>query len=136
MVNYPDWHNRAECAKHDPDIFFPNGYLNHKADAALAVCHACPVRKLCLADALVEWQEYGVFGGTTPAQRRKIAAMNGSNSKRTKRPPPSPGTPGHTMRHRRAKEPLCEACKTYESVKNAAYKERRRELRAQAKVAS
>ena len=40
-------------------------------------CDTCPVRELCLQMALENNDGYGVFGGLTPKQRRRLA-LDGS----------------------------------------------------------
>lgn len=67
----PAWMKNARCARPE----FEN--INFDSDsnpAALAVCHACPVKDECLEDALVNRILYGVLGGTSPTVRRAILA--------------------------------------------------------------
>ena len=47
------------------------------AEAAIAMCRSCPVLKQCLEYALrhPEYTEYGIWGGTTPPQRRRISRL-------------------------------------------------------------
>jgi WhiB family transcriptional regulator, redox-sensing transcriptional regulator len=65
----PAWHAEALCAQSDPDAWFPD---YHPAAAVLRVCAACPVRPECLGQALADREMHGVWGGTTPAQRRQL----------------------------------------------------------------
>lgn len=54
----------------DPDMFFsPN---KEQARAALALCATCPVRTDCLEYALDARERFGIWGGTTEKQRRKL----------------------------------------------------------------
>jgi WhiB family redox-sensing transcriptional regulator len=53
-------------AKYPKDSWGPN------LDLARAVCRYCPVRVECLEYALATRQEDGVWGGTTPWERRSI----------------------------------------------------------------
>lgn len=64
-----DWTSRAVCAKADPDLLFVTGAAQR--DAA-KMCHGCPVKLECLADALDSQVEFGVWGGLTERQRRAI----------------------------------------------------------------
>lgn len=64
------WRLSALCAQVDPELFFPD--KGEPARAALRVCAACPVRVQCLEDALTGDQRYGVWGGTTEIQRRRL----------------------------------------------------------------
>ena len=68
-VKGSDWTVRAVCATGDPDMLFVTGAAQR--DAA-KICGACPVRLECLADALDNRIEYGVWGGMTERQRRAV----------------------------------------------------------------
>ena len=63
------WTVRAVCSGADPDALFVTGAAQR--DAA-KICQACPVRLECLADALDNQIEYGVWGGMTERQRRAV----------------------------------------------------------------
>lgn len=64
------WREQAICAQTDPAIFFPEpGQHPH---AARKVCSVCPVRTVCLADAITSREAYGVRGGLTPNERRQL----------------------------------------------------------------
>ena len=65
-----DWRHSALCAQDDPELFFPE--KGKRSRAARAVCADCPVRKECLSDALTHDRVYGVWGGTTEQERRKL----------------------------------------------------------------
>lgn len=69
----PEWTERAACRDTDPELFFPIGSVGlalEQVDAAKAVCARCPVRTECLDWALRVGEAYGVWGGTTPEERR------------------------------------------------------------------
>ena len=63
------WANVALCQKSSPDELFVRGAEQHKAKA---VCGACPVRAECLAEALDNQIEWGVWGGMTERERRAL----------------------------------------------------------------
>ncbi len=63
------WGERASCRSTNPDALFVQGALQH---AAKKVCHGCPVRTECLAEALDGRMEFGVWGGMTERERRAI----------------------------------------------------------------
>lgn len=71
------WWDRAACAGYGHDMFFPT--TTDKIAAALAVCARCPVQVDCLTAALQEEADadrsrpYGIRGGTTAADRDRIA---------------------------------------------------------------
>lgn len=61
----------ALCAETDPEAFFPE--QGGSTAAAKAVCALCEVRLECLENALALNEEFGVFGGMTLRERRKLA---------------------------------------------------------------
>ncbi len=67
----PDsWQHMGACYGQDPDMFFPTS--EEEAAPALALCGRCPVRQTCLEWALKYGERYGVWGGTTEQQRRRL----------------------------------------------------------------
>jgi hypothetical protein len=66
------WRSRGECLRHDPELFFPNA-AEDPADA-LAICATCTVVGACLAAALDAGECDGVWGATTPEERRAMRA--------------------------------------------------------------
>jgi len=52
-----------------PDALFVEGAAQREARA---VCSACPVRLECLADALDNRMDFGVWGGMTERERRAL----------------------------------------------------------------
>ena len=57
-----------------PDLFFPNSKAEERKSltAVAKFCDGCPVRKECLEYALNEQIFYGLWAGTTPAQRQMM----------------------------------------------------------------
>jgi WhiB family redox-sensing transcriptional regulator len=70
------WRDQAACLDEDPELFFPEQGEWAKARQAKAVCQQCAVRGPCLHDALngpqATHDETGIFGGTTPRERRGL----------------------------------------------------------------
>ncbi|GAA2980491.1 WhiB family transcriptional regulator [Actinokineospora diospyrosa] len=64
------WMADALCAETDPDAFHPE--RANPDGAARRVCQRCDVQAACLAYALATGQSEGVWGGTSPAQRRRM----------------------------------------------------------------
>jgi WhiB family redox-sensing transcriptional regulator len=64
-----DWAKRARCRKNKPDELFVQGAAQNRAKL---VCQGCPVRTECLAEALDNRTEYGVWGGMTERERRAL----------------------------------------------------------------
>ena len=70
-VSPPDlWQDEGACFGIDPEIFFPT--TEEEAGLALAYCGVCRVRDTCLAWAIRTGERYGVWGGTTEQQRRRL----------------------------------------------------------------
>ncbi len=68
----PRWMADALCRGMDPDLFFPErGDLNATREAK-KVCATCPHQAPCLEYALVHHEEHGVWGGTSPRDRRRL----------------------------------------------------------------
>jgi WhiB family transcriptional regulator, redox-sensing transcriptional regulator len=64
-----DWPTHGACSDTDPDSLFVQGAAQNRAKA---VCGGCPVRAECLADALDNRIEFGVWGGMTERERRAL----------------------------------------------------------------
>jgi WhiB family redox-sensing transcriptional regulator len=63
------WAAHGACSDVDPDSLFVSGAAQHRAKR---VCGSCPVRLECLAEALDNRIEYGVWGGLTARERRTL----------------------------------------------------------------
>ena len=64
-----EWSAKAACRTSEPDQLFVTGADQHKAKA---ICSSCPVRVQCLAEALDNRIEWGVWGGLTERERRAV----------------------------------------------------------------
>jgi len=65
-----NWTEDAVCARSDPEAWFPDrGRPNRQTKA---MCDTCPVKDPCLQWALDHNEQYGIFGGTSHADRQKI----------------------------------------------------------------
>lgn len=60
----------ADAADDGAAWFAQDGSLASRA--ARRACRSCPVQRVCLASALWFGEEYGVWGGATPAQREAL----------------------------------------------------------------
>ena len=64
------WTDQAACRGTDTEIFYP---ANSDEEAeALSICATCPVRAQCLDYAIRNRETYGIWGGATPEQRRRM----------------------------------------------------------------
>lgn len=70
-----EWVEKAACAPHDPEDWFPStdGMMKASNMGAMMICQQCPVRMHCLETALREKLEFGIWGGTFPHQRRTMS---------------------------------------------------------------
>ncbi|QKZ23425.1 WhiB family transcriptional regulator [Streptomyces chartreusis] len=64
-----DWSAQGLCRNADPDELFVEGAAQRHAKA---LCTGCGVRTECLAYALDQRIEHGIWGGTTERERRAI----------------------------------------------------------------
>jgi WhiB family transcriptional regulator, redox-sensing transcriptional regulator len=64
-----DWRLDAACRDRDPDQLFVRGADQRRAKV---VCFGCHVRTECLAEALDQRIEFGVWGGMTERERRAL----------------------------------------------------------------
>lgn len=63
------WIESATCQDSDPDSLFAQGPQQSQVKA---VCGGCVVRSECLAEALDNRIEFGVWGGMTERERRTL----------------------------------------------------------------
>lgn len=66
------WQDLAECQYSDPEIFFPE--KGGSVRDPKRVCAVCPVRAECLEYALANHERYGIWGGLSERERRRILA--------------------------------------------------------------
>lgn len=85
------WINDGACLTYSKDIFYPDiiddegnewfddgtiweafGDTSRFYDEARSICELCPVRQECEQHALANKEYYGMWGGLTPIERRRI----------------------------------------------------------------
>ena len=64
------WQSQANCMGVDPDLFFPERGASTKE--AKEVCRGCVVREQCLEYALANGEKFGIWGGMSERERRRI----------------------------------------------------------------
>jgi WhiB family transcriptional regulator, redox-sensing transcriptional regulator len=64
------WQERALCAQTDPEAFFPE--KGGSTREAKKVCLTCEVRDDCLEAALFNDERFGIWGGLSERERRKL----------------------------------------------------------------
>lgn len=76
------WHDQAKCLASDPGLFFPEkgGTAYGAAQFAKDICNGktgprdrpCPVLQECLEWAIVNNEGFGVWGGLSERERRRL----------------------------------------------------------------
>ena len=64
------WQLYANCLGVDPDLFFPERGASTRE--AKQVCQGCVVREECLEYALANGEKFGIWGGLSERERRRI----------------------------------------------------------------
>ena len=65
-----EWQSRANCMGVDPDLFFPERGASTRE--AKEVCRGCVVREDCLEYALANGEKFGIWGGMSERERRRV----------------------------------------------------------------
>lgn len=65
-----EWVDQALCAQTDPEAFFPE--KGESTRPAKAVCMRCDVRAACLDFALENVERFGIWGGASERERRRM----------------------------------------------------------------
>jgi WhiB family transcriptional regulator, redox-sensing transcriptional regulator len=64
------WQERALCAQTDPEAFFPE--KGGSTREAKRICMGCEVRAACLEYALAHDERFGIWGGLSERERRRL----------------------------------------------------------------
>lgn len=64
------WQSDALCAQTDPEAFFPE--KGGSTRDAKKICASCEVRAQCLEYALKNDERFGIWGGLSERERRKL----------------------------------------------------------------
>lgn len=64
------WQQEALCAQTDPEAFFPE--KGGSTREAKSVCVSCDVRDECLEYALANDERFGIWGGLSERERRRL----------------------------------------------------------------
>ena len=70
-----DWQERALCAETDPEAFFPE--KGGSTREAKKICASCDVRSECLDYALAHDERFGIWGGLSERERRRLKRRAG-----------------------------------------------------------
>lgn len=75
-----DWPNESACGPEDAELFFAEKGYGKSEDpdvlAAKEICKKCPVKVECLEWALSHNEPFGIWGGLTPSERRRIKKLS------------------------------------------------------------
>ena len=69
------WQERALCAETDPEAFFPE--KGGSTREAKKICTGCEVRAECLEFALANDERFGIWGGLSERERRRLRRRAG-----------------------------------------------------------
>ncbi len=64
------WQDLANCRGANADLFFPERGASTRT--AKSICRECTVREECLEFAIVNSEKFGIWGGLSERERRKI----------------------------------------------------------------
>jgi WhiB family transcriptional regulator, redox-sensing transcriptional regulator len=70
LIEGMEWQARALCAQTDPEAFFPE--KGGSTREAKRVCLSCEVRVDCLEYALANDERFGIWGGLSERERRRL----------------------------------------------------------------
>jgi WhiB family redox-sensing transcriptional regulator len=70
LGNAPEWQERALCSQTDPEAFFPE--KGGSTREAKRICQRCDVKADCLEYALGHDERFGIWGGLSERERRKL----------------------------------------------------------------
>lgn len=65
-----DWREQGVCAQTDPEVFFPEKGGSTKE--AKAMCVGCEVKAECLDWAMANNERFGIWGGLSERERRRL----------------------------------------------------------------
>lgn len=67
------WADEARCLQAEPDTFFPE--KGGSTREAKRICNDCPVKPECLDYALENDERFGIWGGLSERERRRLKRM-------------------------------------------------------------
>ena len=68
--NERGWQDQANCLGADPNLFFPEQGASTRE--AREICRGCVVRMDCLEYALANGEKFGIWGGLSERERRRL----------------------------------------------------------------
>ena len=74
------WQDLANCRGADPDLFFPERGASTRT--AKSICRECSVQPDCLEFAIVSSEKFGIWGGMSERERRRIRRQRALDEQR------------------------------------------------------
>jgi WhiB family transcriptional regulator, redox-sensing transcriptional regulator len=65
-----EWQDGANCKGANADLFFPERGASTRT--AKSICRECQVRAECLEFAIVTGEKFGIWGGMSERERRRV----------------------------------------------------------------
>lgn len=112
VIIHEPWMDGALCAQVDMDIFYPE--KGGTTRPAKAICARCDVQSECLIFALEHDERFGVWGGKSERERRRL-----NRGTRPRRSRSKCGTTGGYQAHYRRGEKPCQPCRDAEKLARA-----------------
>jgi WhiB family transcriptional regulator, redox-sensing transcriptional regulator len=75
LATEQSWQERALCSQTDPEAFFPE--KGGSTREAKRICTGCEVRAECLEYALEHDERFGIWGGLSERERRRLKRRAG-----------------------------------------------------------
>ena len=79
-VDERSWQDEANCLGVDPDLCFPERGASTRE--AKEVCRGCVVRESCLEYALANGEKFGIWGGLSERERRRLRRQRSQAARR------------------------------------------------------
>lgn len=73
LIQTLPWASQAKCLQADPETFFPE--KGGSTREAKRICMQCEVRIECLEYALENDERFGIWGGLSERERRKLKRL-------------------------------------------------------------
>jgi WhiB family redox-sensing transcriptional regulator len=115
------WTEDAICPQIDTDLFFPE--KGGSTREAKSICARCPVTAECLEFALRNGERFGIWGGLSERERRRLEHDRGIDRRRHehRKKPIAHGTAGGYKAHQRRGEQPCRPCLDAEACRRNPY---------------
>jgi WhiB family transcriptional regulator, redox-sensing transcriptional regulator len=73
LIEQQPWAPQARCLQAEPDTFFPE--KGGSTREAKRICSDCEVRAECLEFALANDERFGIWGGLSERERRRLKRL-------------------------------------------------------------